>query len=39
MESGHILGKTFYLMDEFPGVYAGGKLWAEKEPSPSCMTP
>jgi hypothetical protein len=35
VESGHILGKTFYLLDSFPGLYAGGKLWAEKEPNPA----
>ena len=35
VESGHILGKSFYLLDEFPGKYSGGKLWVEKEPSPS----
>ncbi len=33
VERGHILTKTFYLLDEFPGAYAGGTLWAEKEPS------
>ena len=32
---GHILGKTFYLLDDFPGLYTGGKVWVEKEPSPS----
>ncbi|TAL36917.1 MAG: DUF4159 domain-containing protein [Alphaproteobacteria bacterium] len=32
---GHILGKTFYLLDDFPGLYTGGKIWVEKEPSPS----
>ena len=30
----HILTRSFYLMDDFPGRYAGGKLWVEKEPSP-----
>lgn len=34
VEQGHILTKTFYLLNEFPGVYAGGKLWTEKEPNP-----
>lgn len=29
----HILTRSFYLLDEFPGHYAGGKLWVEKEPS------
>ena len=32
---GHILTKSFYLLDDFPGVYDGGKLWVEKEPSPN----
>jgi hypothetical protein len=32
---GHILTKSFYLLDEFPGRVAGGKLWAEKEPNQS----
>jgi len=31
---GHILSRSFYLLDEFPGRYGGGKLWVEKEPSP-----
>ena len=31
---GHILTKSFYLLSDFPGRFAGGKLWAEKEPSP-----
>jgi len=30
----HILTRSFYLLDDFPGRYAGGKLWVEKEPSP-----
>ncbi len=30
----HILSRSFYLLDDFPGRYAGGKLWVEKEPSP-----
>lgn len=29
----HILTRSFYLLDDFPGRYAGGKLWVEKEPS------
>jgi hypothetical protein len=35
VEPGNILGKTFYLLDDFPGLYSGGKVWVEKEPSPS----
>ncbi len=30
----HILTRSFYLLDDFPGRYDGGKLWVEKEPSP-----
>ncbi|MFH1159156.1 MAG: DUF4159 domain-containing protein [Pseudomonadota bacterium] len=30
----HILSRSFYLLDDFPGRYAGGKLWIEREPSP-----
>ena len=29
----HILSRSFYLLDDFPGRYVGGKLWVEKEPS------
>lgn len=25
----HVLGKSFYLLTEFPGRYAGGELWIE----------
>lgn len=32
---GHILTKSFYLLDSFEGHYAGGKLWVEKEPNPN----
>ena len=32
---GHILTRSFYLLDDFPGLYTGGKLWVEKEPSPN----
>lgn len=35
VEQGHILTKSFYLLDSFPGQYAGGKIWVEKEPSTS----
>ncbi|HCS22565.1 MAG TPA: hypothetical protein DIW20_02355 [Rhodospirillaceae bacterium] len=34
VEKGHIIGKSFYLLNNFPGLYAGGTLWVEKEPSP-----
>ncbi len=33
--SGHILTKSFYLLDSFPGAYAGGQVWVEKEPNPN----
>lgn len=26
----HVLTKAFYLLDRFPGRYAGGELWVEK---------
>ncbi len=35
VQPGHILTKSFYLLDDFPGLYTGGKIWVEKEPSPS----
>ena len=25
----HVLGRSFYLIDEFPGRYSAGKLWVE----------
>lgn len=25
----HVLGRTFYLLDAFPGRYAGGRVWIE----------
>ena len=28
----HILTRSFYLLDDFPGRYTGGKTWVEKEP-------
>jgi Domain of unknown function (DUF4159)/Aerotolerance regulator N-terminal len=28
----HVLTKTFYLLHEFPGRYADGKLWVEASP-------
>lgn len=31
----HILGRSFYLLDNYPGLYLGGDVWVEKEPSPS----
>ena len=30
---GHVLTKSFYLLDRFPGRYAGGKLWVERTDS------
>jgi hypothetical protein len=29
----HILRRSFYLLDDFPGVYTGGKVWVEREPN------
>ena len=31
----HVLTKAFYLMQDFPGRYAGGTLWVESEESAS----
>ncbi len=28
----HLMGRSYYLMSEFPGRYAGGDIWVEKEP-------
>lgn len=33
--SGHILERSFYLLDTFPGLYAGGDVWVEKDPNPN----
>lgn len=27
----HVLGRSFYLLDQFPGRYAGGTLWVEPQ--------
>ena len=35
VEKGHILTKSFYLLDSFPGLYAGGQIWVEKDPNPN----
>ena len=29
----HVLTKSFYLLDRFPGRYAGGRLWVERSDS------
>ncbi len=29
---GHVLGKAFYLLTEFPGRYAGGEVWVQAPP-------
>lgn len=29
VQSGHVLTKSFYLLDNFPGRYDGGTLWSE----------
>jgi len=28
----HVLTKSFYLIQEFPGRYAGGQIWVERHP-------
>lgn len=30
VEAGHVLTRSFYLMNEFPGRYAGAALWVER---------
>ncbi len=32
--SDHVLTKSFYLLQDFPGRWAGGKLWVEALPPP-----
>ena len=31
----HVLGRTFYLLDDFPGRYPGGEVWVEATPEGS----
>jgi hypothetical protein len=31
----HVLGRTFYLLDDFPGRYPGGDVWVEATPEGS----
>lgn len=31
----HVLGRTFYLLNRFPGRYAGGELWIEESANPN----
>ncbi|WP_270374527.1 DUF4159 domain-containing protein [Marinicauda sp. Alg238-R41] len=31
----HVLGRTFYLLDDFPGRYGGGNVWVEADPDGS----
>lgn len=31
----HTLGRTFYLLDDYPGRYAGGEVWVEADPDGS----
>lgn len=31
----HVLGRTFYLLDSFPGRYSGGEVWVEADPDGS----
>ncbi len=30
----HVLTRAFYLLDEFPGRHAGGRVWVEAAPDP-----
>ena len=34
----HVLTKSFYLLDRFPGRYDGGKLWVERPDSEGAAT-
>ncbi len=34
----HVLTKSFYLLDRFPGRYDGGKLWVERPDSEGAST-
>ena len=34
----HVLTKSFYLLDHFPGRYDGGKLWVERPDSEGAST-
>lgn len=31
IKEGHVLSKSFYLMDSFPGRYDGGTIWVEEQ--------
>jgi hypothetical protein len=35
---GHVLTKSFYLLDHFPGRYDSGKLWVERTDSEGAST-
>src|SRR4029078_12041750 len=35
----HVLTKTFYLLDDFPGCWQGGKVWVEALPPPEPALP
>jgi len=35
MSSDHVLSRTFYLLREFPGRYAGSEVWVEADPDGS----
>lgn len=30
MKKGHVLSRSFYLTDTFPGRYSGGRVWVEQ---------
>ena len=35
----HALGKAFYLLDEFPGRHAGGRVWVARETEEGRVSP
>ena len=35
----HALGKSFYLLDEFPGRHAGGQVWVARESDETRVSP
>ena len=35
----HALGKSFYLLDEFPGRHAGGRVWVARETGDGRVSP
>lgn len=35
----HVLTRTFYLLQEFPGRFSGGRVWVEASPDPGELEP